>query len=200
MNAQPNPGLIEKAEAAEPKAGRTAVPVWLLVLTLVLIYWGMVYFDHNGGWFHQQVYSPYHSLAEVQRLQLSSAGGNLERGRAVFENSCALCHNTDGMGKPAQAPPLAGSEFATGSPTRMIHIPLLGLSGSLQVKGQEWNLSMPAMGAALSDEDLAAALSYIRQSFGNKASPITPQQVKAVRAQVGSRTQPLNAAELNSMQ
>ena len=49
---------------------------------------------------------------------------------------------------------------------------------------------MPAMGAALSDEDLAAALTYMRQSWGNKASEITPEMVKAVRAQLGNRSQP----------
>jgi len=200
MNADPNPTFTPNAEASEPRAGRIAVPVWLLVLTLVLAYWGLVYFDHNGGWFHQEVYLPYHSLAELQRFQPSTGGASLERGRAVFDNVCALCHGMDGMGKPGQAPPLADSEWAIGSATRMIHIPLLGLSGPLQVKGETWNLSMPAMGAALSDEDLAATLTYIRQSFGNKASAVTPAQVKAVRAQVGNRTQPLTPDELNSLE
>ena len=132
--------------------------MWLIILAFALIYWGMVYFDQNSGWFHEQVYLPYRSLTELQRIQPATGGVNLERGRAVFENACALCHNSDGMGKPNQAPPLAGSEWATGSATRMIHIPLVGLSGPLQVKGQEWNLAMPAMGAALSDDDLAAVL------------------------------------------
>jgi mono/diheme cytochrome c family protein len=59
---------------------------------------------------------------------------------------------------------------------------------------------MPAMGAALSDEDLAAVLSYIRQSWGNKASAITPDQVKAIRAQVGNRSQPWTAEELDKVQ
>jgi mono/diheme cytochrome c family protein len=60
--------------------------------------------------------------------------------------------------------------------------------------------SMPAMGAALSDSDLAAVLTYIRQSWGNKAPEITPEQVKAVRAEVGNRTQPWSTAELNLVQ
>jgi mono/diheme cytochrome c family protein len=56
------------------------------------------------------------------------------------------------------------------------------------------------MGAALPDDDLAAVLTYIRQSWGNKASAITPEQVKAVRAAVGSRSQPWTAAELSAIQ
>jgi mono/diheme cytochrome c family protein len=48
---------------------------------------------------------------------------------------------------------------------------------------------MPAIGAALSEDDLAALLSYIRQAWGNKASPITPQQIRAVKAEVGNRAE-----------
>ena len=82
----------------------------------------------------------------------------------------------------------------------MIRIPLSGLSGPVHVKDADWNLSMPAMGAALSDDDLAAVLSYMRQSWGNKASAITPEQVKAVRAVVGNRSQMWTAEQLNSVQ
>lgn len=180
-------------------AGRTAVPVWLVFLLFVLLYWGMVYFDQRSGWFAPQVYAPYVSMTEVQLYQ-PAAGGSKERGRAVYETLCALCHNSDGMGKPAQAPPFVKSEWVLGPANRMIHIPLLGLTGPVQVNGQEWNLSMPAMGATLSDEDLAAVLTYIRQSWGNNASEITPEQVKAVKAQIGNRSQPVTAAELMSVQ
>ena len=82
----------------------------------------------------------------------------------------------------------------------MIRIPLSGLTGPVTIKGQAWNLSMPAMGAALSDDDLAATLSYIRNSWGNKASVITPEQVKTVRAAVGNRTQPWSVELLNAIQ
>jgi mono/diheme cytochrome c family protein len=82
----------------------------------------------------------------------------------------------------------------------MIRIPLAGLAGPVEVKGQQWNLAMPAMGAALPDDDLAAVLTYIRQSWGNKASAITPEQVKAVRAAVGTRTQPWTADQLKAIQ
>jgi len=185
---------------AEPQAGRTAVPVWLIVLLFLLLYWGMVYFDQHSGWFDAQVYAPYQSAAELALYQPPTGGVDLSRGKAVYENICGLCHNTDGMGKPGQVPPFAGSEWALGNPNHMIRIPLAGLTGPLEVKDQQWNLSMPAMGAALSDDDLAAVLSYIRQSWGNKASAITPEQVKAVRAAVGNRTQPWTAAELNAIQ
>jgi mono/diheme cytochrome c family protein len=93
------------------------------------------------------------------------------------------------MGKPNQAPPLVGSEWVQGSPNRLIRIPLYGLSGPVTVKGQQMSFPapMPPIGAALPPDDLAAILSYVRQAWGNKAPTITPEQVKAVSAQVGNR-------------
>jgi mono/diheme cytochrome c family protein len=185
---------------AEPQAGRRAVPVWLIVLLFLLLYWGMVYFDRHSGWFNAQVYTPYRSAAEVALYQPPTGGPDLSRGKAVYENICGLCHNNDGSGKPGQAPPFIGSDWVLGSPNRVIRIPLAGLVGPIQVNGQQWNLAMPAMGATLSDDDLAAVLTYIRQSWGNKASAITPEQVKAVKTEVGNRAQPWTADQLKAVQ
>ncbi len=184
---------------AEPQAGQNTVPPWLIVLLALLLYWGMVYFNQHSGWFDPQVYAPYRSAAELVLYQPPAGGPDLARGKAVYENICGLCHGNDGLGKPSQAPPFAGSEWALGSPNRMIRIPLAGLAGPVQVNGQTWNLAMPAMGAALPDDDLAAVLTYIRQSWGNKGSAVTSEQVKAVRAEVGNRTQPWTAEQLNAI-
>jgi mono/diheme cytochrome c family protein len=200
MTTDPTPVVANAVQPAESTSRGMAVPVWLIVMMLLLLYGGAVYFDQRGAWFDSRVYAPYRSVAELQKFQPKSEGLDLERGKAVFETVCALCHGVDGAGKPAQAPPLAGSELALGNANRMIRIPLYGLSGPLRVKGQDWNLSMPAMGAALPVDDLAAVLTYIRTSWGNKASAITPEQVKAVKAQVGNRAQPFTAAELNAVQ
>ena len=58
---------------------------------------------------------------------------------------------------------------------------------------------MAAMGAALSDADLAAVLTYIRSSWGNKAGAVTADDVKTVRAAMGGRPQPLNAEQLKTL-
>jgi mono/diheme cytochrome c family protein len=200
MNALPGQTTPLTAEAAEPRAGGRVVPVWIIVLLFVSLYWGMVYFDQRSGWFSPEVYAPYRSTAELALYQPPAGGPDLARGKAVYENICGLCHGNDGAGKPAQAPPFVGSEWAIGSPNRMIRIPLAGLAGPIQVAGQPWNLAMPAMGAALPDDDLAAVLTYIRQSWGNKASAVTPEQVKAVRTEVGNRTQPWTVEQLNAIQ
>ncbi len=199
MSPEANQPISTPAPGAAPHVGQRTVPVWLFVVLFVMLYYGMVYFDQHGGWFNEQVYAPYNTYLEVQNHQPPTGGVDLTRGKQVYENICGLCHNNDGAGKPGQAPPLAGSEFAQGSAARMIRIPLVGLTGPVTVKGQEYNLNMAAMGAALSDDDLSAVLTYIRGSFGNKASEVTPAQVKAVRAEVGNRIQPWTAGELNAI-
>ena len=122
------------------------------------------------------------------------------RGRAVYGSLCGLCHGNDGFGKPGQVPPLAGSEWVNAKGVqRLARISLAGLNGKIQVGGRDWNLSMAAMGAALSDADLAAVLTYVRQSWGNQAGAVTADEVQAVRAAIGARPQPLTGDQLKSV-
>src|SRR5436309_14439672 len=146
MNTVENPMVYSPTEAVEPKAIWRPVPVWLLVLMLVLLYWGMLYFDQHGGWFSQEVYIPFRSETEVAFYQPPKEGIDLGRGKKVFDNNCAVCHNTDGMGKPNQAPPLNGSEWVQLSPERLLLIPLYCLSRPITVKCKQTNFSIP-MGA-----------------------------------------------------
>jgi mono/diheme cytochrome c family protein len=200
MSSPTHQSVSNTPGSPEPGARGATVPVWLIVLMVLLLYWGGIYFDENGGWFNKQVYAPYKSIAEVEAYQPVRGGIDLSHGKALFESNCALCHGVDGMGKPGQAPPLAGSEWAQGNPAHMIRIPLYGLTGTITVKGNTYTgLTMAAMGATYSPSDLAAVLSYIRSSWGNKASPITAAQVEAVKKEVGNRTVPWTPEELNAL-
>ena len=185
----------------EPTSAFTTMPLWLVVMTMLVLFWGTISFDQHGAWFEPRVYEPYESVADLQRFQPRSGGQSvLLRGKTLFDSNCALCHGTDGLGKPNQAPPLAGSEWVLAKGVnRLVRIPSVGLSGPVEVKGQQFNLSMAAMGAAYSHEDLAAVLSYIRNSWGNKASIVTPDQVKKVRADLAGRTQPYSPDELKTL-
>ncbi len=107
---------------------------------------------------------------------------------------CSACHGENGEGKVI-APPLAGSEWVTGPVSNLIRIQLRGLQGAITVAGKEYN--MPGGMAALNyqtDEQIAGVLTYIRNSFGNKASAVKPEQVAALRSEVGKPQ--LTAAEL----
>jgi mono/diheme cytochrome c family protein len=179
----------------EPAAARSAVPIWIIMLTLLLLFLGAVYFDRYSGWFDKQVYAPYTSADELASYQpQSGAASMLTRGKAVYGTYCGLCHGSDGLGKPAQAPPLAGSEWVAKDITTLARIPLTGLNGPIQVAGKDWNLSMAPMGASLSDADLASVLTYIRESWGNKNGAVTADEIKAVRAAISGK--PQSAAHL----
>jgi len=186
---------------SEPGISRSTVPVWIIVLTLLLLFLGMVYFDHHSGWFSSQVYGPYTSADQLESYQPKSGkAALLAHGKARYDHVCGLCHGLDGLGKPGQAPTLAGSEWVnTRNFQRLTHIPLEGISGQLAVKGQTWSLSMPAMGAAMTDADLADVLTYIRSSWGNQNGQVTDADVKTIRARLGLHPQPLTAEALKAL-
>jgi mono/diheme cytochrome c family protein len=119
-------------------------------------------------------------------------------GKALYEQRCIACHQPTGAGLPGAFPPLAGSEWVTGKPDAMIRIVLHGLQGPISVKGANYNAAMIpyGTGAAMNDAEVAAVLSYVRSSFGNKAAPVTAAQVAAARAATAKRTTPFTAPEL----
>lgn len=162
------------------------VPIWIIALMLVLIFLGGVYFDHHSGWFNAKVYSPFQNAEQLAAYQpVSGEAAIVAHGKQVYENICGTCHGPDGMGMPGKAPPLAGSEWVNAKGAkRLTEIPQLGLNGAVTVKGQSWNASMAAMGAGLSDSDLAGVLTYIRSSWGNNAGPVTADDVKSVRSAI----------------
>ena len=95
-----------------PEAGRSTLPIWIVVLTLLLLFLGGLYFDQHGGWFDHQVYAPYVSADQLELYQpKSGAAAALARGKVVYDQVCGICHGPDGLGKPNLSPPLAGSEW-----------------------------------------------------------------------------------------
>src|SRR5665213_3750980 len=185
---------------AEPTATRSAAPMWIIVVTLTLLFLGFVFFDKHSGWFDAKIYAPYSSAEQLENWQPQSGpAAFLARGKKVYEQVCGICHGVDGLGKPGQAPPLAGSEWVLAKGVnRLAHIPLEGLTGTLTVEGKEWNLTMAAMGVQLSDADLAGVLTYMRSSWGNKAGEVTADDIKKIRDAIGGHPQPANGEQLKT--
>jgi quinoprotein glucose dehydrogenase len=94
---------------------------------------------------------------------------------------CVTCHQADGKGLTGAFPPLAESEWANGPVENLIRIQLRGLKGSIEVDGQTFNSVMPPM-AQQTDEQIAAVLTYVRNSFENEASPVKAEQVTELRS------------------
>lgn len=103
------------------------------------------------------------------------------------EAHCNTCHQPDGKGLPdAGFPPIAGTQWTEGDPDRLIKLTLKGLFGPLEVNGRSYpgQVPMTPFGQLLNDEEIASVLTYVRNSFGNQASPIQPSQVKKVREEI----------------
>jgi mono/diheme cytochrome c family protein len=188
-------------ETGEPTATRSAAPMWIIVVTLALVFAGGLFLDSHSGWFDKNVYAPYQSSAQLEAFQpKSGAAAALARGKAVYESVCGICHGSDGLGKPGQAPALAGSDLVnTKGFNRLAHIPLMGVAGLVKVNGKDWNMNMAAMGAALPDGDLAAVLTYIRSSWGNQAGEVTADDITKIRAGMSKSPQPMTGEQLMAL-
>jgi mono/diheme cytochrome c family protein len=127
----------------------------------------------------------------------AAAGGAAGSGQALYVR-CQTCHQANGEGLAGVYPPLTGSEWVTGDAAIPIRIVLHGLQGPITVKGQSYNSVMPAYGTGqpMTDDEVAAVLTYVRSSFGNDASAVTAAEVARERAATASRTGPWTAEEL----
>src|SRR5947209_6424175 len=93
------------------------------------------------------------------------------RGEKVYAANCVACHQASGKGLPPAFPPLDGSKIATGAKPEHIDMVLNGKP----------NTAMAAFGKQLSDTEIAAVITYERNSWGNKAGEVQPAEVKARR-------------------
>lgn len=172
-------------ELDEPRDGYEPVPVWLIFIFFALLGWGGWYLGaYSGGWsatvYDERVggaVAPDGDIGEVDLLAL---------GRRVY-NNCASCHQASGQGVRGQYPPLVDSEFVKGSPHILARIVLNGMHGPVEVGGVAYNNVMPAWEAMLTDDQIAAVLTYVRAEFGGGAPEVTPELVGEVRTEVGRR-------------
>ena len=135
---------------------------------------------------------PGRDTAPSARALTSDEARRAESGRDVYRNMCQACHQQDGRGQDKLAPPLAGSAMVTGSPGVPIRVLLNGKEGRVGL--------MPPIGAALSDEQVAAVLTFIRREWGHAAAPVDADQVRAIRAAEAGRQQPWTDSELRQFE
>jgi mono/diheme cytochrome c family protein len=126
--------------------------------------------------------APALTAAEQQRF---------DAGREVYRNLCQACHQLDGRGLERVAPTLIGSALALGPADVTARVLLNGKEGPVGL--------MPPLGMTLTDEQIAAALTYIRREWGQSGSPVDPATVRTVREQTAARTRPWTHDELVAM-
>jgi glucose/arabinose dehydrogenase len=116
------------------------------------------------------------------------------KGADIYMQYCATCHQGQGGGVPGEFPPLTSSEWAMGDKGRLIRAVLHGVQGPIEIDGEQYDEVMPGH-AFLEDEDLAALLTFIRNSFDNVADPVHESEVRLVRIS-DTRETPWQAEEL----
>jgi glucose/arabinose dehydrogenase/mono/diheme cytochrome c family protein len=102
-------------------------------------------------------------------------------GKKVYQTYCAACHMTSGKGAPSMNPPLIETEWVLGDSERLIKIVLNGFTEPTEINGEIYQNIMTSH-AFLTDQQIADVLSFVRNSWGNKASYITVDEVAEVRA------------------
>ena len=104
----------------------------------------------------------------------------MHKGQKVYETVCAVCHQPDGGGVPGLNPPLIGTDWVLGSKSRLIGVVLKGLQEKIEINGDSYDNIMPA-NDYLTDKQIADVLTFVRNSFCNKASVVKAEEVAVLR-------------------
>ena len=111
---------------------------------------------------------------------------------------CMGCHGAEGRGIAGYTPTLAGSHWLNGDSRGAILITLHGLDSSHEPGATYHNARMNGFGSALTDAEIAALLTWLRNQWGNHALPIDAAQVAQLRALYDHRMPPWNTPELRA--
>ncbi|MDB4353697.1 cytochrome c [Akkermansiaceae bacterium] len=160
--------------------GMEPVGLWMLMPCALILLLGGAVLGKGGSLFG------YDELVKNGYMRSSAPGGEevilppgpaltiFSKEGAKIYGKCIGCHGADGAGGNG-IPPLAGSEWVTGSTDQLSQIIIHGLAGPITVKGTPYNGNMPAMGDGLGPKELAYIMTYIRNEWGNSAPLVTPE-------------------------
>jgi mono/diheme cytochrome c family protein len=181
-------------EKREPRVGLEPLSIWLIVVYGVALFLGGAYLGRFSGNFSgDSLDIAYIPVKKVGPGGPSGGGAEapmtpFDRGKKVFSANCVTCHQASGTGVAGQYPPLAGSEIVNGGSHRPAMIVLKGLTGPVKVKGVQYGSAvMQPWDKTLNDQKIADVLTYVRSEWGNKASPVAPAQIAALRKELASR-------------
>jgi mono/diheme cytochrome c family protein len=124
--------------------------------------------------------------------------GAMQRGEAVFSDACTACHMEEGRGQTRFFPPLRGNEVSQQvDPTGVLHIILAG-DRTAATSSRPTPLSMPSFAWKLTDQEIADVATYVRNSWGNRAQPISAKQVGDMRRNLGLQSDYLGAGSTDA--
>src|SRR6267143_7137761 len=190
-------------EKREPRVGAEPLSIWLIAIYGLAVFFGGAYLGRYSGNFSGDGLDPLGApppakkgggpQGEQQQAELTPR----DRGKKIFAANCQTCHQANGLGVPGQYPPLAGSEFTIGGSRRPAMIVLKGLQGPVKVKGQQYGTAvMQPWDKTLTDQKIADVMTYERSDWGNGASPVTAEQIAALRKELASHPESYSEADI----
>lgn len=168
-----------RREHADPDEKVRPLPWFFTMFLGAMGMWGAFYIatTPSGG---ASAYGDQRTVSLLRPPVAAAGAAPAVDGKQLYGAKCAACHQPSGLGVAGVFPPLAGAEWVVGNEKVLISLLLHGVQGEIVVKGNTYRGAMPAFGT-LTDEEIAAVLSYIRSDWGNQASPIDAAAVKAQR-------------------
>ena len=166
-----NEHRAQRREAPEPQEGDRGVPKLVIAWIVVLLLWGT-------GYYIWQIGKPMlggDSRSVPEQVVANAEGGANDRaidGGAIYNAQCSACHQATGLGIPGAFPPLAGSEWLLADPAIAVAIVHDGLQGAIDVAGSSYVGVMPKFGGNLSNAEIAAVLTHVRNEWGNDAPAV----------------------------
>ena len=202
-NQRPEPQRTPLKESAfEPYEVNRPIPVLVLAVTVALVAWGVYTLWADSG---PSTEAAAEAEAPVAGIDSDPAIADnpsalVSAGSTIFAANCATCHQANGSGISEAVPPLVGSRYVTGSAETPVQILLHGIKGRIEVAGNSYDGRMPRFGETLTDQEIAAVVSYIRQQWGNSAAFVEPAFVAQQRDRFAADRGPWNGgAELEQV-
>ena len=184
-------------EKIEPRVGREPLPLWLIAVYGLAVFFGGAYLGRYAGNFSGEGLDYLGGAPRVATRGPAGGGAEqpteltpAERGAKIYSANCATCHQANGIGVAGQYPPLAGSDIVNGGARRHVMIVLKGLQGPVTVKGQRYGSAvMQPWEKTLTDQKIADVVTYERSAWDNKGQPVTAEGVAGLRKELAGRTE-----------
>ncbi|MEO0593408.1 MAG: cytochrome c [Myxococcota bacterium] len=173
-------GAFER-EQSEPHEMPRGMPALMAVLLGGVGAWGASYIWYEAGELSALGDRRTFATPDADDEQTGADGAEVD-GQVVYASICQACHQANGLGVSGAFPPLAKSSWVNGAAEMPVAIVLKGLQGEIEVLGTTYNGMMPPFGEQLSDAEIAAVVSYVRSSWGNRGGEVTASEVAKLRA------------------
>lgn len=179
---------VKREKTTALTTGNEPASLWVFLACGFVLMLGGGYLGANSAGFRSSQIDPHQGqwLVADRRPAVDGVAEDVDpftaamsRGAIVYAN-CAGCHQASGVGVAGAIPPLADSEWVTGGTDRLAAIILRGVTGPITVRGSTYNSAMQGF-SNLTDGDIAAVMTYIRNNWGNEGSMVTREMVAHAR-------------------